>query len=317
MTKEKSYYFDKIAITSAQEHSKLLGCLPLDALKGLCSDVKIRRLDLPNKSQYKSQLTVMAPSQEFLKMLSELELCFNPYKISYLEMARDTSFPTEFDAEVAAHNLYKTKRKKYSGSFEFDGRYLKKDFKKGLFSDNTYYFGNLKHKDDDNDGQRKIIPIDGRFQYLVYARESKITERPSLHEEWAITSAATIAKKTGISTMEDLQRANVREFFEGLEEKYLCDITINREKLGLWLIGRARYKKHSIKQLRKARLHGLFFCKLYHAQNASELVSFFMREKKRIAHKLGRRNSWENRILSIYNYNKFMNNPLLSSIDDV
>ena len=290
----KFLYFHKISISC---------CQPIQELKNIIQheEIKIRPISPQNNEllKYKSSIELVAPSDECLNYLASMEnSIIRGCKVSYVELARDTRCDSFFKAESSLHRHARTLRKKYSGGLTYDGSYKEKNRGKGLIGDYTFYYGTVTGKEKtDNE---ITINITGRFKFAMYAKISPpIDGLAYAHQEWRILNAGNISKRTGIKTIKDLLTINKAELFEKLEKKYLTHNTINRRKLGLFLEGVSGCKKPSRYLNMRSQLHASMFRSRHKINTANDLVSYFMKEKKRIKSKVGRRNKWENKILSL------------------
>ena len=218
-------------------------------------------------------------------------------KISYIELARDTRHVSFSKAYVSLSKYSKTLRKKYSGGFIYDGSDKEKNLGKGLVSDSTYYYGTVTGKE--KTSGEITINITGKFKFVMYAKISPIDCFQYAHEEWRISNAGNIFKRTGIRTIKDLLIINKGKLFGDFENKFLTHYTINQQKLGMYLHGLNRCRKPSKKIEMRSQLLGAVFCSIHKIQTANDLVSYCMKEKKRIKSKVGRKSKWENRILHI------------------
>lgn len=300
--KQKIYYFHKISISCYQDATALNKIIQHE-------EIKIRPIFPKDKKPipYQSSIEIVTPTETCLHYLAEIENHLRQCKISYIELARDTIFPSFCAADLSLWNSAKSLRKKYSGGFKYDGTEKEKKSEKGLFGDSTYYFGTVtpKEKKKTNENEEINFDITGSFKFAVYPKDSPINELPCAHEEWRIIHAHNIRKKTGIRTIKDLLTVNKAEVFENLAVKYLTHSVINFQKLGMWVLNLNRCRKPSKIIQRRAGMQGRLFCDIYRLRTATDLISFFMIRKKIIKSKIGRKSNSEQRILLI-NYNRFL-----------
>lgn len=298
-----SYYLDRVRINCQIYPNQLKRILPLDKLEEQAKSFLVDTAYKP--AFFKSRIDIVVPTQRCIELLCQIDRLFQPYKISYIEIARDRQCHSDSEAELAIKNSTRTIRKKYSGKFVFDGTDKKKDIQKGLLTDKTYYYGSVKKP---NKSNNKIeIRVGGKFRYVMYDRDSKIDGKPVAHEEWRILNAQTIFQKTGIRFINNFLEINLEDVFENLAKQYLTHETLNRRNIGYWILGWERRRKLSQRELMKAGFTGQLFCKIHHIKTSADLVTFFKGKKNEINSKLGRRSDWDNKILSIKNYSKFFN----------
>jgi hypothetical protein len=277
--------------------------LPIKKLSEESRSFNIREAsENAQKAHILSTIEITAPSIECLKLLLKYFPKPYLYKISYLEIARDTFYQTKEEAISALSALLAISRKKYSSSSIYDW-YLMKPKKKrkvdpDIFSDWTGYYGN------------------NNFKYVIYGRFSKIDRRPCVHDEWRIKRTSFVKRKTGISSIDDLLRFDFQAFFEKQDKQFIVYEEIDMNKLGRWLLGWQRRKNLSRRQEGSVDIAAQTFCNQYNIINHAALVSYFMNKKAEIKKGIkdasgkrvpirGRRTDWEKKILSIRDYGKF------------
>jgi len=306
--KQTIYYFHKISISCYQDITTLRKIIQHE-------EIKIRPIFLKDRKPipYQASIEIVAPTEMCLHYLAEIENDLRQCKISYIELARDTFFPSFPTADLVVRNIAKTLRKKYSGGNKYDGSKKEKQPGKGLFGDYTYYFGTVTPKEEEkiNDNEKIDFDITGAFKFAMYPKDSPINELPCAHSEWRIVHAHNIRKKTGIGTIKDLLTVNKAEAFENLADKYLTHSDINLYKLGMWILNKNRCKKPSKTIQRLAGMQGRYFYDFYRIRTANDLISFFMLIKKKIKSKVGRKSDSEQRILLV-NYNRFLEKKSVS-----
>lgn len=291
--KAKEYYFDRVRIITPYYVQDLKKILPMKELKEETGSYPIIR-DLRHPWHYKSAMEIHLPSKRCLELLAQIDKIISPYKISYIELARDTYYSTGTEAVLAALHSSKTLIKKYSGTLTYDGSEKEKNIQKGLFADRTNYYGSVSKK-----SKIEKILITGKFGFTMYPKDSPLNNLPCFHSEWEIQSANIIFKKTGIKTIRDLLEINKAEVFKQIEAKYIIHRTINRTKLGMWLLGWKKCKKLPPRRKTKAWVQGQMFCDYYHIRTAAELVTIFKYKKMKIKSKVGRKSEGEQRILAL------------------
>ena len=301
---DEGFYFDRLHILSRIQRQELIYHFPYDKLIAECRSLMIINTDF-EKSLYRSRMEVIAPTAEFLRALHENEALFGDgYKISKMEIAHDTFCENTSDAERKTNILFPTLRKKYSFSSIFNGNPNKpkkdrlKDRSRGLFAEKTFY-----SSFDDKQGGRR-----SNFKYVLYARWSKINDKPCVHEEWRIAGAGLIARKTGIRDIGDLVRFDFRRFFDKQNAKYIVHESINYEALGLWLTGFDGRRVLTRRQWRGVQIRAQQF--LLRAkrdrETYSDLVLLFKDEKKRISEKRGARSEWDKKVMALKDCRRFI-----------
>ncbi len=314
---KEGFYFDRIHIISWCSKWTLEKQLPIKKMTAECKSLNIVKLNEPdtklhepikncsNKnlcSGYRSKLEVIAPTSEFLRLLSENEAAIGKaYKISYVEIAHDVFCESAGDAEFKADNLFDNLRKKYSFSHIYEGKLNKtrkermKDRIRGLFASRTFYSSMGK-----KDGGKR-----DRFIYVIYARHSKINNNYCTHSEWRITGSGLVRKKAHIMTVKDLCSFDIEKFFREKGSQYLVKEKINIDALDKWLKGYdGRSKAFTKKQLKYAGLTALHYMG-FRIVTYSDLVLHFKSEKECIKRKRGERSEWEKRLMSLSSYERF------------
>lgn len=314
---EEGFYFDRIHIISWCSKWTLEKQLPLKTMCEYCKSLDIVKFNDPAvkrrktkksgsikeiKVGYRSKVEVIAPTAEFLRLLSENEAALGrAYKISYVEIANDVFCESAGDAELKADILFDTLRKKYSFSHVYIGKLIKtrkerlRDRIRGLYTSRTFYSSMEKEK-----GKKR-----GRFIYVIYARRSKMNNSYCTHSEWRITGNGMIIKKAHITSVKDLCSFNFEIFFKEKELQYLVHEKINILALDKWLKGYdGRSKAFTAKQLKYAGLTALHYMG-FRIVTYSDLVLHFKSEKELIKRKRGARSEWEQRLMSLSSYERF------------
>jgi len=285
--KPQILHFDKIRINSYEDVRYLHRLLPKSELSKESHYFKIGEAsDIARMAYFKSKMEVVVPSTKCLEILKENILSLDSF-ISYVEVARDTIYRSENEAELMFKSFAGYLRKKYSYKTELYVHRGKIDYKKGFFSYKTNYCGQYG------------------FRYVIYPRYSKINGQPCLHEEWRIVGASTIKRKTGIESISDLITFDFEAFFARQDKQYIIYEEIDDKKLARWMMGLSRKKKLTKRQKIRIDINGRFFLNVYEISNYSDLVNFFKKIKSELKATRGRKNKWENKILSLNNYEKF------------
>lgn len=289
--KQVGYHFDLIRINSSQFVNVLRKKLPIIDLRKECRSFQI--LDAyPQASRYglRSRLEIVAPTQRFLitllKYESELNCHYKNftklYKISRLEIARDTFYNTASEADDVANSLRENLRKKWSTrtmecDVLFEDKYREKDKRgKGYFGRYTRYYGGNKN-----------------FNFTVYQRISKIKKKPCVHEEWRFVGASQIKMKTKISSIADLINFDIQAFCRQQDLKYLTHESINIEKLGKWLCGWTRRRKFTAEEKKEIIMQAGHFCRHRKIKAPADLVNYFSKRKAEFRSKKGRKTKRE------------------------
>jgi hypothetical protein len=188
-------------------------------LKDYARYVIPKRVKLDSEARrrgYHSQLDVAKFDPEIIRILSR-SLRRRDYQLNYVEIACDVPVLTQSDAINKSYSVNKVLRKLYSPEVRLydlnkaiDDRFSKNRKPRRetphdheLFDGETAYAGGLK------------------FEYKVYARKFPGTEQPVVRGEWRITESATIRKKIGVHTIEDLLRLDAQETFLRHYKRYI------------------------------------------------------------------------------------------------
>lgn len=323
---EEGFYFDRIQITSWCSKWTLEKQLQHKKMIGNCKSLIVFKLNEPDakrlkamktgsekklKAGYKSMVDVIAPTAEFLRLLSENEAALGKaYKISYVEITHDVFCESAGDAELKADILFDNLRKKYSFGYIYEGKLnktkeeLMKDRCRGLFASRTFYSSFEKKEEKEKEEEKEKGKKRDRFKYVIYARRSKINDRHCTHREWRITGNGMIRKKAHILTVKDLCSFDFGKYFSEKESKYLVKEKINLLALGKCLKGyhgRKTLTKEQIMSVELAARHYIGF----RIKTYSDLVLQFKSEKEQIKKKPGARSEWEQRLMSLSSYERF------------
>ena len=287
------YSIDGMRIITRIPRDLLEDLLDMDELKGECVKLCVRYASKPAHSAgYESTLCITAPTKRLFELLSFYDL--GNYKISYIEVAKDTLRLSMDEARFESYRLKKSMLKKYTLTpFTFDARdrlhTIRLKLETGMFSDMTNYLG-------------------GKFmKYVVYARISKITSEPCIHSEWRIRGAYNIKKITGISKIEDFINFDLKKFYEEITSKYIYHAEINHGRLGKFLKGYdGRRKDYTKRQLIGIGVAAATFIAANKITSTAELVNTIKKLKDEINSFSGRRNEFQKRILSISSNRMFV-----------
>lgn len=304
------YYFDKLSINSSTPKDILSKRLPYDALDCECRSINLfLASDELWPNGFRTRIDIIAPTEKFIRMLCEYEhhlkigscrsrdgiIKYNKYgfyKFSSVEIARDTFFDTLVEAENKTESLGKVTRIKWARETEtwdgaYNARHLKKGFKNGACGRYSYNFKG------------------GSQIFKIYTRVSKTNKRPCSHEEWKLIRAAKIKEKTGISQLSDLLDYDFEKFFTSMTAKFVSKVTIDKMRLGKWLLGWSRRRKFSEAEILKIGIRGEAFCRSNRIISFADLAAHFMKLKRDIRKKRGRRSAYDEKVLKV-DYNKFI-----------
>lgn len=295
LTETRTYYYDRIRVNTA---------LPVVELKAILKDELSKNgqhliVGTPYKRArdigFNSRVELFSPStlliQNVAKKLDALE-----YSTPYIEIARDTFCDSEHDAYFKTHNLFQTLRKKFSARFILYEPSKKKKKKKrirpgkGLFSIETGYYGSLN------------------FEYVAYARRSKLNGVPCVHEEWRMRGANHIKQKMRIKSLSDIAALDVKAFFETTSRRHLVNEEIDLIKLGRWVIGwNGKRKTFTQRDLFSIGVAAITFLRAGKLESftPAELAKHIDRLKKKYMQGRGRRTEWMKRVLQIKGHGYF------------
>jgi hypothetical protein len=297
------YYYDKICINLKVTKENIEHILPL---KELNSHSARCHLDYASeeaqKFGYQSRLEIEQPEMEVFLLLAKYEKFMSKheepkskYKISYIEIARDSLCSSKKESLVYCDFILKHLRRRYSREqFVFDSENSKElIISETKYSGKTLYCGSKQSKS----------------KLIMYPRMSKKVDEPCVHFEHRLRGASNIKKKTGISALDDLINFDFEQFFTQQKEKYITYEKIDYERLGRW-VNNISLRENVINTFGKCRKFvyneaervANLFCRAEGIKTASDLRKFFKDSQKRIKAKLGRRSCWENKVLKLTPY---------------
>lgn len=298
------YSIDKIDISTSIDHHSIDNYLPMAQLKNECRELIVIGIERDSEHQrYYSKLIATAPTKRFFQMLNNNYLC--GYAISYIEIAKDIPRESESEAMIDSYKslnfiMKKSTLKCSIRDYRDSCESTKSANEKGMFSQQTGYWGK------DN------------FQFVLYARYSKITGEPCIHSEWSIRGSGNIKKKAGIRSVKDLCELDLEQRYEQITAEYITTEAINRDKLGKWMNGWSRKKILSrLDQMKvdlaaATLLSSICFRSPRHAINhknrnctAAELAEWFKEEKERIRSEEVELTEWDKKILSVQSNSYF------------
>lgn len=260
------FYFDRIRINVYFDCKHLLSVPKLNELFRQGKIEVHKAYPVALKGSYKSRIEVTAPTEEILVTIKEAIITcirsidkFQSYKpdnkfyaISKIELVRDFLVHSEKAALSLSDCLIGATVKKHTSRFVLydadnhpknKSRRVKQQLLKKIFSTRTGYWGN---KD--------------RFEYVIYARYSKINGIPCAHTEFRIIGAHTIQMKTGIRSIDDLINYRIDKFFDKMDSDTLSYQEINRKAIGQWLLGLDGRRTSTRRQIMGIELTGMIFC---------------------------------------------------------
>jgi hypothetical protein len=285
--KESGYYIDFVRINSKQKLQELKKALNVPGIK-----IK-KPYPVAMRWGYKSRLDLIAPTKKDLAIILENESRIHPYKIAYLEIAKDSFRKTLHNADMKIFHNLKTMDRRWSYEwFIYDQ--LEKDYEQYR-----------KRKPDLGTLTNYIYPK--KFKFVQYARLSKINQRPCIHEEFRILGAKKIRQKTGVSTIADLIIFDSQKFLERELEKLIANKTIDRIKFGRWLAGiDGRKKKLSPREIKEGQIHVAHFSQIYNISSFAKLKRILKELTKMIEKAPGARNEFQKRVLALKgNFRRF------------
>ncbi len=290
---ETIYYFDRIWIYSVEYPNTIIDALPMDLLAQHCRSVDIHgKYKATEFTKYRSQIDIVAPTFDCLQILFDHEHILKDYKISHLEIAKDQSCNSRNEADEQTRKLIKNTRKKWSRNRNiFD----QNDFDK-IFEPDPEKFGTITGKD-----------FSRFFGFRRYARVSKVSNLPSIHQEFFIYYPKQVTEKTGITEIGDLLAFQIDKWFEDYSKKYLLTgEIINKIKLGKWLLNWNTRGKFSTRNDITMELMAQQFLVYKGIFNYPDLVEYIKAQKDYIkSHKQGPKSKWDLQWLKLVNYSRF------------
>jgi hypothetical protein len=186
------------------------------------------QIEINRHKDYTARLVMVLPDEIALDMLSALEDQFGDFNFRKIEIVRDIETEDERGAiEMMKKTLKETGRTLKHHLYSTD--LAEPNNNPSIFSDETQYLGSKNY-----------------FQRVSYCRYSKVTGNPCFHQEFRITGANTIEKKTGIKSFKDLLqfhsrlqdngKSSLEDWFNNENDKFKV-ISVDFRKLGLWARG--------------------------------------------------------------------------------
>lgn len=224
-------------------------------------------------------LDVTATSNKAISILSDLGHTLDevyggaPYKISYLELAKDIPFESKDEAVKYTDATCKGKflnwmMLKDNNSYQFDpykcnfNPYLKSG--EFLVTSSTHYSGGKS------------------MSFAGYTRISKAMVMPCCHMEFRLRGAKNIETKTGIAKLQDLNEFDIEFVYERIIEKYVRRYDSNMMKLGKWILGIMNLTRLGPKKERHVLMQAGLFCAHYKIKDYFDLRLHFENTKTEI-----------------------------------
>ena len=144
---------------------------------------------------------------------------------------------------------------------------------------------------------------------VIYARESKVANKPCLHEEWRMIGANTVKRKAGLIKIEDIASfmdSDIGQWFEEQYRQYIKYEIINHDRHGRFLQNMPRgrkklpqYPENIFKPVSRFEMVSRMFCHIHKIKTAAELRNYYKNERIRIKTKgRGRTSIEDNKLLS-------------------
>jgi len=300
---DEGFYFDRIYILSTRVIQKLFRFYKSE-FTSQCRSIRLIDLKKETDTFYNARMEVIAPTAKFLCLLQENEVVLGRYyKISGIEIAHDEFCESASDSEVKTNTLFSSIKKRYSYGYIYESWELKpkkeriKDRERGLFGHRTFYSSYENKKDG------KFV----RFRYILYPRYSKMNNKPCIHEEWRISGAALIARKSGIKCIEDLVRFDFKGFFDANKEKYIVHESLDRDAVGRLVMGYDGRKVLNRRHKMSVGVAAQHFLERGESdiKTWSDFVRFIRDRQSQIKCKRGIRTALEEKILSLKDFRRF------------
>jgi len=302
---ETVYGFDKIRINFLVPLEDLRKKINSKLIRKHCRSFKIKDSHPWAKEWYgyHSTIRMVAPKPKAIKHLKKYIEDLGFYAFAELEIAGDKPYETKNETEYVVQENSKTIVKKWNT--------MHKIYRQGDYQDNPEEYHKILKKMRADDGSRygeiTIYSGSDRIKFVQYPRLSKYNGKPSVHSEWRYKSKYVIKQKTGIETIEDLLDFDTENFMDKQNEKFITHKKINKAKFGKFLSGvDGRKRNFSKRQQMKIGLATTIFCQAYNINSYPDLALHIRGLQKEVKAKVGRRNSWENKLISLGgNYRKF------------
>lgn len=296
------FYLDKIRIILKDSREELIARL------SSAIEIKIGN-KIAREHGFMSKIEVSAPSQEFLKLLSEHEASLGPYKISYVEIAKDVICSSKGESLDVFDYIQKRTQKKYTPErFDYDAfenmdealsKRVEQEDEKEKYGSRTAYRGTKAHK------------------LAIYPRISKVICAPCVHSEWRMFGAGRIKRLAKIESVRDLISFDFESFFQRHTKWHVTFSEINHEKHGRFL-NNISSKKHAERMIvkrgnftynRAALRISQVFCRGLEIETAADLEEHYRALRKDFKKNAGKKTVWEDKVckLTRFKLHSFLN----------
>lgn len=271
---QKIYGFDKVEIDTklpVNDLRKLINKIrPIPKEQGEVYPEKYSR-EVKLKG-YCSTMRLIAPTKELLLKIKNLESLLGRYCISLAELCEDRISNSVQEAIELTDRMIamavKMNGKDASDHFRYD-RYITEQQVKETFKEyalrkkihnpteadyiawenriwNNQKPKHMQHAQGKYFNRYTLYLGEDSFQFVIYARHSKFTEKPCVHSEWRIAGRylkkeiqrdGVKEKVLSISTISDLQTLNIAHAHQTLTKKFIKFCEIDKLKVGKWVDG--------------------------------------------------------------------------------
>ena len=240
------------------------------------------------RAQYRSQLSVVKPRAELFRRLSR-SLASADHLVFSVELACDVVCPTKAAAQNRSRQINKVLRQRWSLGARLYGEDRETQ---DILSGRRRRRRESPH-DHELIGRETVYTGTRDFEYKVYARKIPDTERRAVRGEWSISKSATVRRKIGVSTVDDLRRLNLQRTFLTLYEQFIRYEEIDHETHGRFIMK----EPHNSPRLRQTAMEvrlaysmptttSHLYMRRHGIKNSSQLRQHYAAEKKRIEVKL-------------------------------
>lgn len=278
---ETVFYFDRIKIETLRNPNFLKSELPLNELNLHSKEFEIQKVNYETKFHSVSRIDVVAPTLECLQLLFKNEETIGPYRISYIEIAKNILINDREKADSITRQFVKFARKRWSkksNPYDQFGDHDPITFDPEKWNTITAYL------------------ISKNFEIHAYADDCKVTGIPCFHREYKITQSPTISKKTNIHEIGDLIGFNFQHWFDKTDKRYLTfHERIDRDRLGLAMLGWTKRKTFSRRNRWSIGLTGSQYS---YERTPAQLINYLQGLKREIRKKR-QLTQWDIRILKL------------------
>lgn len=231
------YSFDKFRLISSTKLEEFIEIFNLQELEKHCKHLNIGKMEDYKSVRYKTWMDVSVSTGSFFSALldmdpilkSPLHEIWKQYAVSYIEIAKDTIYPSRLDTINRVEKLGKGTRMKWAPERSiYDGTEKPRDKSKpynGAYGPFTHYKESKKCKN------------------RIYPRHSKINKKPAVRSEFELKESRNIRKQLGISYLADLINYDLKTGYENIYKRRISDKNdIDYEKLAKWQLEISRWK---------------------------------------------------------------------------